>query len=41
MNYIIIDDEPIARQGIKLLADQLTYLNYIAEYPNPIVAHDI
>jgi len=40
MNYIIIDDEPIARQGIKLLADQLPYLNYIAEYPNPIVAHE-
>ena len=40
MNYIIIDDEPIARQGIKLLADQLSYLNYIAEYPNPIVAHE-
>ena len=40
MNYIIIDDEPIARHGIKLLADQLSYLNYIAEYPNPILAHE-
>ena len=40
MNYIIIDDEPVARQGIRLLADQISYLNYIAEYPNPILGHE-
>ncbi len=40
MNYIIIDDEPIARQGIKLLADQLSYLTFVADYPNPLLAHD-
>lgn len=39
MNYLIIDDEPIARQGIKLLADQVSFLQYRGEYANPILAH--
>ena len=40
MNAIIIDDEPIARQGIKLLADQVPYLHILGEYSNPIAAQE-
>ena len=38
MNYIIIDDEPIARKGIRLLADEIVDLNCLGEYANPIIA---
>ena len=38
MNYIIIDDEPIARKGIRLLADEIVDLNCLGEYADPIIA---
>lgn len=38
MKYLIIDDEPFARQGIKLLADQIPWLEYCGEFANPIMA---
>lgn len=40
MKYIIIDDEPLARKGIRLLADQVPDLEHVAEYANPILAHN-
>ena len=40
MKYLIIDDEPIARKGIRLLADQVPWLEYLGEFPNPILAQD-
>ena len=40
MKCIIIDDEPLARKGITLLAAQLPYLEVIGEFANPILAHD-
>ncbi len=38
MRAIIIDDEPIARKGIKLLSDQIPYLEIEAEFGNPLKA---
>jgi len=40
MNAIIIDDEPIARQGISLLADKIPYLNIIGQFGNPLLAQE-
>jgi len=40
MKAIIIDDEPIARQGIKLLAEQIPYLEIMEEFGNPLVAQE-
>lgn len=36
MKYIIIDDEPLARKGIRILADQVSDLVYVAEFSNPL-----
>ncbi len=40
MKAIIIDDEPIARQGIRLLADQIPYLSIETEFGNPLIAQE-
>ncbi len=40
MNYIIIDDEPIARKGVRILADQISDLYFVGEYANPIIAQE-
>jgi len=40
MKAIIIDDEPIARQGISILAKQLPYLEICGEYGNPLLAQE-
>ncbi len=40
MTAIIIDDEPIARKGIQLLADQIPDLNIIGSFPNPLIAQE-
>lgn len=40
MKAVIIDDEPIARKGISLLADQITNLDIIAEFGNPLLAQE-
>ena len=40
MRAIIIDDEPIARDGIKLLASQIPYLTIEKEFGNPLVAQE-
>ena len=32
MNYIIVDDEPLARKGIKLLADTMPLLDYSGSF---------
>ncbi len=36
MKYIIIDDEPLAREGIRLNADKIDYLQFQKAFPNPI-----
>lgn len=38
MNCIIIDDEPLARKGIRLLAEQVADLYVLDEFPNPLPA---
>ena len=38
MKCIIIDDEPLARKGIRILAEQVGYLDIIGEYSNPLHA---
>lgn len=38
MKYLIIDDEPLAREGIKLNAERIDFLEYCGEYSNPIQA---
>ena len=38
MKAIIIDDEPIAREGIKILADQIPNLEILSEFSNPLIA---
>jgi len=40
MRAIIIDDEPIARKGIQLLADQIPDVDIIGSYPNPLIAQE-
>ena len=40
MRSIIIDDEPIAREGIRLLAKQVPYLEIDAEFGNPLMAQE-
>ena len=40
MRAVIIDDEPIARDGIRILADQIPYLEIVAEYGNPLMAQE-
>ncbi len=40
MKAIIIDDEPIARKGIRLLAEQISNLDIIAEFGNPLLAQE-
>jgi len=39
IDYIIVDDEPLARDGIKLNADQIPYLNHVGSFGNAIQAH--
>jgi len=41
MKAIIIDDEPIARKGIQLLADKIPDLDIIGSYPNPLMAQEM
>lgn len=40
MKAIIIDDEPIARKGISVLAKQFPSLEIIGEFANPIMAQE-
>lgn len=40
MKAVIIDDEPIARDGIKLLANQIPYLQIENEFGNPLLAQE-
>jgi len=40
MKAIIIDDEPIARTGIQMLADQVPYLNIVGTFSNPLMAQE-
>ncbi len=40
MKAIIIDDEPIARQGISILADQIPYLDINNSFGNPLMAQE-
>lgn len=41
MNCLIIDDEPLARAGIRLLIEQVDFLQLVGEYSNPLKAHDL
>lgn len=40
INYIIIDDEPLAREGMQLNCDQVPFLNKLGEFENPLAATD-
>ena len=40
MKAIIIDDEPIARQGISILAKQVPFLEICGEFGNPLLAQE-
>lgn len=40
INYIIIDDEPLAREGMQLNCDQVPFLNKLGEFENAIMATD-
>lgn len=40
MNAVIIDDEPIARKGIRILADQIPDLSIVGEYANSLLAQE-
>ena len=40
MKAIIIDDEPIARKGIKILAEKISFLEIVGEFGNPLVAQE-
>lgn len=40
MKAIIIDDEPIAREGIRILAQQIPYLSIQNEFGNPLLAQE-
>jgi len=36
MKCIIIDDEPLARKGIRLLSDKVDFIDIVAEFPSAI-----
>lgn len=36
MNCVVIDDEPLAREGLKSYIDQIEYLNLVGEGSNPV-----
>ena len=40
MKAIIIDDEPIARRGIRILAEKIPYLDILAGFGNPLKAQE-
>jgi len=40
MKAIIIDDEPIARKGIQILADQIPGLEILDSFANPLMAQE-
>jgi DNA-binding LytR/AlgR family response regulator len=39
IDYIIVDDEPLAREGMELNCEQITYLNHMGSFGNAIQAH--
>lgn len=41
MKYIIIDDEPLAREGVKLNCDDISFLEFAGAFSNPIQAMEI
>lgn len=40
MKAIVIDDEPMARQGIEILVAQIPYIELIGSFSNPIAAQE-
>jgi len=41
INCVIIDDEPIARKGLKEYVQDVSFLHLLGEYDNPLAATDI
>jgi DNA-binding LytR/AlgR family response regulator len=41
MNVLIVDDEPLARKGLKEYIEEISFLTVIAEAANPVEAMDI
>lgn len=39
IDYIIVDDEPLAREGMELNCEQISYLNHMGSFANAIQAH--
>jgi len=40
ISYIIVDDEPLAREGMRLNCDQVPFLDHRGEFANALVASD-
>jgi len=40
IRYIIVDDEPLAREGMKLNCDQMPVLEHVGDFANAIVASE-
>ena len=41
INCIIVDDEPLARKGLKEYIDEVDFLNLIGEFDNPLKATEL
>ena len=41
MNCIIIDDEPLARKGLREYVNDVDFLNLVGEFDNPLRAGDV
>jgi len=40
IKYIIVDDEPLARDGMRINCDQVPFLECLGEFPNALLASD-
>ncbi len=38
ISYIVIDDEPLAREGVRIQCDKISYLQFKGEFSSPIEA---
>lgn len=38
LNCIVIEDEPLARKGIESFIEKIPHLNFVSDFPNPLLA---